>query len=205
MRNIPTRIVVVALIAFIFLAVWSNTAKEVEPGLSKVPYNESEGQPNFVGPHEKLRANFSGHFYVVVTRSFGRIRLWITPKEGTETLHIGIKVKRKFLNGLYLEVEPPWYGKVEISREDSSNGMVYSIQVRELGEAGKGTYGITFIDMAPEDKIAMDIEVEVRDGLTKYRGELPVVILDPSYQAREESNGSKSIKGLNTQEFVGDR
>ncbi len=177
---------VYALASVIVIAVVLFTASqmpiEVTPHLSKVSYNESASPVNWVGKDEGLRANFSGHFYVVITRSFGRIRLWITPGEGVRTTYIRVEVKRDFLNGLYMEVEPPWYGKVEISRGESQNGMRYIIQVKNLGESGKGTYELTFIDKAPEESISMHITVEVRDGLIKYRGELPAVILEPFYR-----------------------
>jgi hypothetical protein len=180
-RKISTRAIVAVFIAVVILVAWNNMTITVEPKLSKISYNESENPPNWVGPEERLRANFSGHFYIVINRDFDKITLWITPGEGARTTYIRVKIRRKFLNGLYLEVEPPWYGKVDISREESPNEMTYLIQVKDLGEAGKATYQMRFVDRAPEDQLRMDISVEVRDGIIKYKGELPVVILEPNY------------------------
>ena len=170
-------------LAFLFVLVIALIAEigipaTVAPQLSKVSYNDSL-PTNWVGRDESLRANFSGHFYVIVNRNFGRITIWVTPKEGARTEYIGVEVRRKFLNELYMEVEPPWYGKVEINREDDSDGMRYLIQVKDLGESGEGTVELTFIDRAPEEIVSMKITVEVREGPFKYRGELPVVIPDP--------------------------
>ena len=175
--EVYTLAIVTAIAAIIIAA--SQIPIEVTPHLSKAPYNESASPINWVGKGESLRANFSGHFYVVVNRVFGRIILWITPGEGARTTYIRVDVRRKFLNGLYLEVEPPWYGRVEIRRGKSQNGMHYTIQVKDLGEAGDSTYELTFVDRAPEESLSMEITVEVRDGLFKYRGELPVLVLEP--------------------------
>ncbi len=170
------------VIPIVLIIIASQVPVTVTPELSKGPYGDSEEPINWVGRDESLRANFSGHFYVVVTRDFDRIRLWITPRESARTLNVRVEVKREYLNDLYLEVEPPWYGEVEIIRGENQNGMRYIIQVKNFGEAGKGTYELTFIDKAPEDRISMHITVETRDGLIKYRGELPVVILEPFYR-----------------------
>ena len=171
-------LVIVTAIAAIIIAA-TQVPMGLTPQLSKVSYNESASPVNWVGKGESLRANFSGHFYVVVNRHFGRITLWVTPAEGARTTYIRVDVRREFLNGLYLEVEPPWYGRVEITRGESENGMRYVIQVKDLGEAGKGTYELTFVDRAPEESLSMEITVEVREGLFRYRGELPVVVLEP--------------------------
>ncbi len=171
-------VVIVTAIAAILIAA-TQVPMSVTPQLSKVSYNESSNPVNWVGKDESLRANFSGHFYVVVNRYLGRITLWITPAEGARTTYIRVDVRREFLNGLYLEVEPPWYGRVEVMRGEGENGMRYVIQVRDLGEAGDSTYELTFVDRAPEESLSMEITVEVRDGLFRYRGELPVVILEP--------------------------
>ncbi|NJE11448.1 hypothetical protein [Thermococcus sp. MAR1] len=168
-------------IIVVILTIASQVPMTLEPHLSKVSYTDSENPTSWVGRDESLRANFSGHFYVVITRSFDKIRLWITPREGARTLYIRVVVKREFLNALYLEVEPPWYGKVEISRAESQEGMTYLIQVKDLGEAGEGTYELTFLDRAPEEKLLMWVTVEVRDGLFKYKGTLSTVVLEPFY------------------------
>ncbi|WP_456423336.1 hypothetical protein [Thermococcus sp.] len=168
-------------IVIVILAIASQVPMTLEPRLSKVSYANSENPASWVGRDESLRANFSGHFYVVITRSFDKIHLWITPREGARTLYIRVMVKRKFLNALYLEVEPPWYGKVEISRAESQEGVAYLIQVKDLGEAGDGTYELTFLDRAPEERLLMLVTVEVRDGLFKYRGTLSTVVLEPFY------------------------
>ena len=171
-------LVIVTAIAAVIIAS-TQVPMGLTPQLSKVSYNESASPVNWVGKGESLRANFSGHFYVVVNRHFGRITLWVTPAESARTTYIRVDVRREFLNGLYLEVEPPWYGRVEITRGESENGMMYVIQVKDLGEAGKGTYELTFVDKGPEESLSMGITVEVRDGLFRYRGELPVVVLEP--------------------------
>ena len=171
-------VVIVTTIAAILIAA-TQVPMSVTPKLSKVSYNESTSPFNWIGKGESLRANFSGHFYVVVNRHFGRITLWITPAEGARTTYIRVDIRREFLNRLYLEVEPPWYGRVEITRGESEDGMRYVIQVKDLGESGDSTYELTFVDRAPEKSLSMEIIVEVRDGLFKYRGELPVVVLEP--------------------------
>ncbi|WP_460041651.1 hypothetical protein [Thermococcus atlanticus] len=170
------------LIIVVVLAIASQVSITLEPRLSKVSYTGSGNPVSWVGRDESLRANFSGHFYVIITRSFDKIRLWITPREGARTLYIKVVVKREFLNALYLEVEPPWYGKVEISRGED-RGTTYIIQVRDLGEAGDGTYELTFVDRAPEERLMMQVTVEVRDDLFKYQGTLSAVVLEPFYAA----------------------
>lgn len=180
MRRFYTYALVIVFILAIVLLVEGGIPVGVSPQISKVSYNESL-PPNWVGMDESLRANFSGHFYVVVNRHFGRIIIWVTPSEGARTEHISVKIKRKFMNAFYMEVQPPWYGRIEIKRLNNRNKMEYLIRVTDLGEAGKSTYELQFIDRAPEEMLSFIITVETREGLFRYRGELPVVIPEPFY------------------------
>ena len=176
MRRSGVYALVGVIVAAVLIA--SQMPINTTPRIIKDPLNESLPE-TWLERGGSLDADFEGHFYVSVIRYFGIIRLWITPREGARTTYIRVEVRRDFLNGLYLEVEPPGHGEVEISQGESQNGMLYIIQVKDLGEAGKGTYEMTFIDEAPEKSLSMDITVEVRDGLLKYRGELPVLVMEP--------------------------
>ena len=111
-----------------------------------------------------------------------KIILMITPKEGARTTHIKVLVKRKFANGLYIEVMPPYQGKVEISEAFDQEGVGYLVQVHPEGNSREGTYGMAFIDLTSEKSIKMKITVEVQYGFRRYRGTFSAVILDPLFK-----------------------
>ncbi|WP_456444018.1 hypothetical protein [Thermococcus sp.] len=167
-------IAVVLVVAVVLMA--SQIPINVSPRVSKDAHNESL-PVNWIGMDDGLNANFNGHFYVSVFRYFNVIRLWITPRDGAKTTYIRVEVRREFTNALYMEVDPPYRGRVSMKVEDSNDGEAYLIEVQNPGE---GTYELDFMDWAPESRSSMHITVETREGILRYRGELPVIVLEPS-------------------------
>lgn len=171
---------IVVLLAIAALIVYFTVPSQEEPRFMLQWNSTLERGHAVVGRGGEVIANFSGRFAVTVYREFGRIHVHIGTLEKSHITDVKVYVRRDFLNGLYVELEPPCCGASEVITQRKVNyGVLYVIHLQDLREAGKGDLELTFVDRAPENELTIRVEVEAKEHYRPYRGEAVFVIADP--------------------------
>ncbi len=171
---------IVVLLATAVLAVYLTVPSHENPKFMTSWNSTIEGDHAVVRRGGEVIANFSGRFAITVYREFGRIHVHISTLERSHITDVKVYVRRNFLNGLYMELEPPCCGAQEIIHQERVEyGVLYIIHLRNLQEAGKGDLELTFIDRALEKEFTIRVEVEAKEHCRPYRGEAVFVIMNP--------------------------